>query len=90
MTEKTICASVALASYDLSIARTYKLSVEYFKSKSDAAIQIAELKKSQKKWLSKRDACGSDTVCLEKAMGDRITDLDYELAQYGYNHRFDN
>ena len=83
--EKTICESVALASYDQSVAQTYKHAMEYYKTKKNTTSEIAELKKSQKQWLTQRDVCGTDVVCLEKLMEDRIETMDYEVALYGYN-----
>ena len=84
--EKSICKSVALAAFDQSVAQTYKLALAYFKTKN-ASAQIEELKKSQKEWLSQRNACASDTACLEKAMESRIVDLNYEVGVYSSENR---
>lgn len=83
--EKTICESVALAAYDQSVSQTYKFVTEYYLTKKNTSPQIAELKKSQKQWLTQRNTCAFDITCLEKSMGDRIEEMDYEIAMYGYN-----
>ena len=85
--EKTICGSVPLAAYDQSVAQTYKLSMEYYKVKKNTDAQIVELKKSQKQWLMQRNACNTDKTCLEKSMGDRIIEMDYEIASHAYDNR---
>ena len=85
--EKTICGSVALAAYDQSVAQTYKFAMEYYKTKKTATVQLDELKKSQKQWLTRRNACNTDKTCLEKSMGDRIEKIDHEIALYGYDNQ---
>ena len=95
-TEKTICASVSLAAYDVSVAETYKFALGYYqfaletynpsmRKQTDA--QIVAFRKSQKQWLAKRDACGSNAACLDKSMGDRIWELQQEIVGYAYDNR---
>jgi uncharacterized protein YecT (DUF1311 family) len=69
--EKTICSSVALAAYDQSVAQAYNDTVKYLKEAGNADT-LVQLKNTQKQWLTQRNACGSDTKCLEKAMADRL------------------
>ena len=94
--EKTICGSVALASYDQSVAYTYKHALGYYQfalktynpgMRKQTTAQIVAFKKSQKGLLTKRDACGSDATCLDNAMGERIWDMDREIAFYAYDNR---
>lgn len=96
LTEKAICSSVALASYDVSVAETYKHALAYYQfalKTYDARIrqqtidQLAAFKQSQKTWLKKRDACGADPDCLEKALSKRIGDMEYEINFYAYDNR---
>ena len=84
--EKSICQSVALASLDESVAQTYKFALAYFKTQK-ASAKLDGLRKSQKEWLAQRNACAADTACLEKTMETRIEDLEYEVAEYGYERR---
>lgn len=90
-TEKTICASVSLAAYDVSVTETYKFALGYYQfaletynsnMRKQTIAQIAAFKKSQQEWLSKRDACGSDAPCLDKAMGERVWQIEYEITEY--------
>ncbi len=85
--EKTICGSAALASYDQSVSQTYKLAMEYYKTKNNTAAQLTALKESQKQWLTLRNACNADKSCLEKSMGDRIVEIDYGISSYAYENR---
>jgi uncharacterized protein YecT (DUF1311 family) len=82
--EKTICSDVGLAAYDKSLAKAYKLVTAYYRSRPDTKSTIAELLVSQKKWIAKRDRCGNDITCLEKAMDDRISQLSYDLGNFMY------
>lgn len=85
--EKTICGSVALAAYDQSVTQTYKSALAYYQTKQNAKEQIATLKQSQKEWLAKRNTCGTDEMCLEKSMSERISDIDSDLGDYAYKNR---
>ena len=85
--EKTICGSVGLAAYDVSLAQSYNLVKSYYKSKPDNKPVLAELKASQREWISQRNRCGADEKCLEKVMNIRIGDLIYDLGDYMYQNR---
>jgi uncharacterized protein YecT (DUF1311 family) len=65
--EKTICASVALAAWDRSVALAWRQATE--NGTSD------ELMSQQKAWLRIRDACASDATCLEQKMKQRTSAL---------------
>jgi uncharacterized protein len=42
--------------------------------------QRGNIQDAQRAWLSKRDACGSDIVCLTKAYDRRIGELNDVMA----------
>lgn len=69
--EKTICGSLALAAFDQSVTRSYKSASEFFKEVKNTEA-LTQLKISQTQWLTQRNACGADVLCLEKAMKDRL------------------
>ena len=69
--EKTICGSVALAAFDQSVAQAYKFAEKFFKEVENPEA-LTQLKITQKKWLTQRNACGADVHCLEKSMEDRL------------------
>ena len=71
VTEETICGSVALAALDQSVAQTYKFAVNVFKEAENPQA-LAQLKVTQKQWLTQRNACGADAHCLEKSMKGRL------------------
>jgi uncharacterized protein YecT (DUF1311 family) len=83
--EKTICSDVGLAAYDKSLAQAYNLVMAYYRSKSDTKSTIAELRAFQKKWIAKRDRCGNDIACLEKAIDHRISMLIYDLGDFMFS-----
>ena len=85
--EKTLCGSVALAAYDQSVTQTYRQALAYYQTKPDTKDVIADLKKSQKQWLQKRNTCGSDAACLEQSMSDRLGVIEYDMGTYTYEHR---
>ena len=85
--EKAICGSVALALYDQSVGNTYKQAIEYYQSRNSATEQLTELKKTQTQWLAQRDNCKADSACLEKAMGDRVVEIEDGIAAYAYENR---
>ncbi|MBM7130714.1 lysozyme inhibitor LprI family protein [Dyella mobilis] len=70
--EKTICGSIQLASFDRSVAWSYKVARDDAKS---AGNSMTPLTTSQRAWLSKRDACGTDSACLLSAMKQRLDAL---------------
>jgi uncharacterized protein YecT (DUF1311 family) len=71
-TEKAICGSFELASWDRSVALALRQAIERNPQRE------AELRQSQKEWLAKRDACGSDGPCIDEAQWRRVEDLRQE------------
>ncbi len=69
--EKTICGSVELASFDLSVAESYKQNIKGFTEGKDS-LAVKRVKAAQRAWLKKRDACGTDAACLKKTMEDQL------------------
>jgi len=69
--EKTICGSIELASFDLSVSKSYKQNIEGFTEGKDTSA-VKRVKAAQKAWLKKRDACGTDAACLKKSMEDQL------------------
>jgi uncharacterized protein YecT (DUF1311 family) len=74
-TEKTICGSVSLASFDLSVAESYSTAIRFFKEEEQDTKRLKQLKTAQKTWLGKRDACGADAACIKKSMLNQISYL---------------
>lgn len=85
--EKTICSSIGLAAYDKSVTQTYKLALTYYQAKKNEKSTIAELKKTQREWLSQRNACGANVACLEKVMSERIGEINYDVRDYIYKNK---
>ena len=85
--EKTICASVPLAAYDQSVVQTYKLALDYFKTRNMPAARLADFKESQRLWLTQRDDCDADKKCLEKFMGNRIGEINYQVTSFADNNQ---
>lgn len=70
--EQAICASPALASYDVSLAKGWAYTVQY--CDGDAGC-IADARQAQKQWVATRNRCGSDQACLRKTMRERLDAL---------------
>lgn len=70
--EKAVCDSLQLASFDRSVAWSYKVARDTIK---DTDYSEASLTASQRTWLRKRDACGADATCLLAAMKQRLEEL---------------
>jgi uncharacterized protein YecT (DUF1311 family) len=71
-TEKAICGSIQLASFDRSVSESYKIAHDDIKRNGD---NLSSLVSSQQAWLRKRNACGSDASCLLTAMKQRLEEL---------------
>jgi uncharacterized protein YecT (DUF1311 family) len=69
-TEKTICGSFDLASWDRSVALAFRRSLE-----RQTPPKQAELRQGQKAWLRKRDACGSKVECIDDEQWRRVGEL---------------
>ena len=73
--EKTICASIALAAFDRSVADAYASTAKQLKATNNPTV-LDELRAQQKTWLNRRDSCGADDRCLEKSMSDRLEEIE--------------
>lgn len=71
-TEKAICGSVQLASFDRSVSWSYKIAYDDLKHDGD---NPSPLVSSQQAWLRKRNACGSNVSCLLTTMKQRLDEL---------------
>ncbi|HKT27297.1 lysozyme inhibitor LprI family protein [Dyella sp.] len=70
--EKTICGSLQLAAFDRSVNWSYKVTRDDIK---DTDVSSAQLAGSQRAWLRKRDACGTNASCLLSVMQRRLEEL---------------
>ena len=70
--EKTICRSLQLASFDRSVAWSYKVARDDIKDTDYSPVKLAA---EQRAWLHKRDACGTDASCLLTTMKQRLDEL---------------
>jgi len=66
-TEKLICATPELATLDRRVADLFAIA-------TTQAMDAADLKRDQRRWLGDRDDC-KDTVCIEQSYRDRISRL---------------
>lgn len=69
--ERTICASVALAAFDRSVAQAYEQTKKFFEETENPEA-ISRLRATQRRWLAQRNRCGADPGCLEKSMEGRL------------------
>ena len=69
-TEKAICSSDSLATYDHEIARSFSAA----RDRLDASA-ADDLLQGQRAWLKKRNACGGNRSCLETTMRERAAYL---------------
>lgn len=72
--EKAICSDYELSSYDKSVNNSWKSAKEGAVSVGNNQ-QLKEIINSQKEWLKKRNACGSDKECLKNVMVNRLNVL---------------
>ncbi len=71
LVEKTICGSIELASFDVSIAELYRGNLKEFSEEKNVSA-TKQLKACQRTWIKKRDACGTDAACLKKTMQEQM------------------
>jgi uncharacterized protein YecT (DUF1311 family) len=71
-TEKTICASFDLASWDRSVSQAWRTALDRRPQKQ------AHLRKTQKEWLHTRDACGNKAECIDDLQWRRVDELTQE------------
>lgn len=65
-TEKTICSSEDLASYDRQIAASFTAAREHLNTSA-----ANDLLQGQRTWLKERNACGGNRSCLDATMRER-------------------
>jgi len=69
-TEKAICASHDLASWDRSVAAAFRNAIQRREPE-----EVAQIRAQQKAWLHERDACGAETACIDEHQWRRVEDL---------------
>lgn len=75
-TEKAICASFDLASWDHSVNDAWQMAVHQIKNTGvDVTAKLAALKSEQQRWLIERNACKGEQRCIKQQMVTRVTDL---------------
>jgi uncharacterized protein len=83
-TEKAICSSDSLATYDREIARSFSTA----RDRLDASA-ADDLLQGQRAWLRKRNTCGGNRSCLEATMRKRAAYLQ-RVATNGSTNRVVN
>ncbi|HVJ76928.1 MAG TPA: lysozyme inhibitor LprI family protein [Hyphomicrobium sp.] len=73
--ERTICRNYDLGQMEARMATLFAVSTSLV-----AMGQRGNIQDAQRAWLSRRDACGSDIVCLTKAYDRRIGELNDVMA----------
>lgn len=80
-TEKAICSSYDLSSWDRSVANAYEIARRQIKNIGDnVELKTKKLSEEQSIWLKERNSCGADAECLQKKMSER-TEFLVELAK---------
>jgi uncharacterized protein YecT (DUF1311 family) len=67
--EKAICQSRELASWDRSVAEGFRQLLEWRRDEEQ------ELSKAQDAWRKRRDECGAEATCLGEALRTRVVEL---------------
>ena len=81
LVEKTICGSVSLSLFDRSVMQAYRNAFSGFSGSGGSYDPnlAQQVKASQKAWLKKRNACGSNEACIIKLMREQISFLSNPL-----------
>ena len=74
-TERAICTSPVLSSLDRALTDAWSS-----RRQRDGS---GELLAEQRRWIAKRDACGSNAACLERSMRDRVEVLGGDVPVQG-------
>lgn len=72
--ERVICADEELGSLD------DVLNVAYKRARFDSPDEAAEIKREQRRWLGRRNLCGSDWGCLQRRYLEQIQYLESYFA----------
>ncbi|MDR0564770.1 MAG: hypothetical protein LBG78_07550, partial [Azoarcus sp.] len=83
LTEKAICESDELSGYDKSVDAQYKICARYAQTgvaKNTEMVAynkkyITGLRSTQKRWIIKRNECGSNIECIKSALLARLSFL---------------
>lgn len=73
VTERQICRHADLAALDRDVAQAF--ARERAAGQADGTLQM-----SQREWLARRNACGSNVACLRHSMEERLSTLDSPSA----------
>jgi len=67
-TEKAVCASPTLGAKDVTLAAYFELLLRLKPAAAGMAYREFDdsLRSGQRQWLQERDACGTDTACLDR------------------------
>ncbi|GAA3894224.1 hypothetical protein GCM10022405_19660 [Gibbsiella dentisursi] len=78
VTEKTICGDRELASYDVSVNRSFNFYRQHAAEVANNDLQ-QQITQGQKRWLLVRNSCGKDKTCLKATMQNRLETLAHSL-----------
>ncbi|WP_425648280.1 pesticin C-terminus-like muramidase [Acidithiobacillus ferruginosus] len=70
--EWTICGDKKLLLLDRDLTIVYRKFIKVFSDTGHYTHLVAETRTGQKEWLRKRNACGTDAVCLKAAYENRL------------------
>ncbi len=68
--EQAICSNAKLSSLDAT------LNIAYRRAITDGAKSRGEIDHEQPRWLSRRDLCGTDAICIERRYSEQIQFLE--------------
>ncbi len=74
-TERTVCGDKKLLLLDRDLTVVYEKFIKTFSDTGRYTHLVAETQAGQKKWLPKRNACGTDAACIKAAYEERLTFL---------------
>ena len=69
LTEKTICGSLDLASWDRSVALAFRQALARHPEKEK------DIRGNQQAWLRERDGCGGNAACIDEHLWRRVDEL---------------
>ena len=79
-TERTICGDKKLLLLDRDLTVVYDKFIKTFADTGRYTHLVTETKAGQKKWLLKRNACGTDAACIKAAYEERLTFLQRNIC----------
>jgi uncharacterized protein len=72
--ERTICNSDELSGYDRSVSNAYKYAIRILSEIGDINM-VTALRLSQNTWITERNLCHIDKVCIKASMIKRIDEI---------------